>query len=171
MRCAKDDKDNCSLVILLFLLPWVDEGTKEMHTFPVNGKISLTFIFSIHSPETFLWHFKPNLKVFQLPWVAKYLSTQGTLGSSKKTTDLDQGMAWKSQTLWGCGLSGKCRIFYFWPRSRGEEGRRACGQKAPQVCGEKNTLSCDQIRTPTEGKRRELQEKECEAHMSLSWKW
>lgn len=64
-----------------------------MHTFPVNGKISLTLIFSFHSQETFLWHFKPNLKVFQLPLVAKCLSTEGTLGSSKKTTDLDQGMA------------------------------------------------------------------------------
>lgn len=67
----------------------------------MNGKISLILIFSIHSPETFFWHFKQNLQVFQLPLVAKYLSTEATLGStlSKKTTDLDQGKAWKAHSL------------------------------------------------------------------------
>lgn len=77
--------------LLHFLLPTVNAGTKEVHTkkikIPVNGKISLILIFSVH----FLWHFQQNLKVFQLPLVAKYLSTEGTLASSlsKKTTDVD----------------------------------------------------------------------------------
>lgn len=98
-------KTTAAWYLLLFLLPRIrKEGTKEVHArkinVPVNGKISL-IIFPIHSPETFLRRFKQNLKVFQLPLVAKYLSREGTLGSSpsKKTTDLDQGKVWKAHSL------------------------------------------------------------------------
>lgn len=48
----------------------LDEGTKENINIPVDGKTSLIFIYSIHSPETFLWDSKENLKVFQLPFMA-----------------------------------------------------------------------------------------------------
>lgn len=70
MRSAKDDEDNHRLVPSAFLTAYLMKEQKTKSTSQWMEKNLLIFILSIHSPETFLWDSKQNLKVFQLPFMA-----------------------------------------------------------------------------------------------------
>lgn len=115
MRSARQDKGpHPAILCFCYSRSWQrNKGSTRWRNKQPSEWRNLIYPHFLCSPETFLWHFTLDLKVFQLSSVAKYLTTEEILGStlSRTSTDLDREKVWKaSSSIWE--LFFTCYLFH-----------------------------------------------------------